>query len=77
MRGYRRNGAYPIKGIDTLLRYITIKHHLCRNGAYPIKGIDTSFIHILSLSAAGVEMERTRLRELTLFKFFIELMVVG
>ncbi len=37
-----RNGAYPIKGIDTSRhRAILANVFKCRNGAYPIKGIDT------------------------------------
>ena len=38
---------------------------LCRNGAYPIKGIDTVLRSPFFLSYLQVEMERTRLRELT------------
>ena len=36
-----------------------------RNGAYPIKGIDTFELHFLLTGSRQVEMERTRLRELT------------
>ena len=41
MEGYRRNGEYPIKGIDTLLFSNSHHHPVRRNGEYPIKGIDT------------------------------------
>ena len=41
----RRNGAYPIKGIDTTLPQLSYHaSSLCRNGAYPIKGIDTKIL---------------------------------
>ena len=39
----------------------------CRNGEYPIKGIDTTIVQINPGHQAPVEMESTRLRELTHF----------
>ena len=39
---------------------------VCRNGAYPIKGIDTTCNQTNVVFFLYVEMERTRLRELTL-----------
>ena len=41
-------------------------YFMCRNGAYPIKGIDTRRELVFRTSYL-VEMERTRLRELTPF----------
>ena len=60
-----RNGAYPIKGIDTKSHHTTqFGVFQGRNGAYPIKGIDTRRELVFRTSYL-VEMERTRLRELT------------
>ena len=72
MRCYRRNGAYPIKGIDTWLPYrLPTACTFCRNGAYPIKGIDTNCHHHHFRYHFLVEMERTRLRELTPISAFV------
>ena len=60
-----RNGAYPIKGIDTSKDSGSEQRFLGRNGAYPIKGIDTRMNASVACSFQPVEMERTRLRELT------------
>ena len=39
----RRNGEYPIKGIDTFSVTDNLPYYVeRRNGEYPIKGIDTS-----------------------------------
>ena len=46
VRCYRRNGAYPIKGIDTFFLRRDAARHPGRNGAYPIKGIDTFHIFL-------------------------------
>ena len=63
-----RNGEYPIKGIDTVLvDSVTSADSTGRNGEYPIKGIDTPQPMLILLIFFTVEMENTRLRELTQF----------
>ena len=46
-----RNGAYPIKGIDTSKDSGSEQRFLGRNGAYPIKGIDTKPLQYIQASS--------------------------
>ncbi len=41
------------------------KRHCCRNGSYPNKGIDTDLFEEKHTCVSSVEMEVTRIRELT------------
>ena len=65
-----RNGSYPNKGIDTSLSILRPQWAFrSRNGSYPNKGIDT-WCHLWSsLQLVLVEMEVTRIRELTPYSF--------
>ena len=60
-----RNGSYPNKGIDTYWTNTIGSDGIGRNGSYPNKGIDTCPPLSLLQLALCVEMEVTRIRELT------------
>ena len=61
-----RNGSYPNKGIDTKNAVLSFQSFQPRrNGSYPNKGIDTIFGRYDASPIMAVEMEVTRIRELT------------
>ena len=56
-----------LRELTQCLLYLLTRYFLGRNGAYPIKGIDTNQDTSYLPFLLQVEMERTRLRELTPF----------
>ncbi len=66
-----RNGRFPVKGIDTFIGILRhFRRSVSRNGRFPFKGIDTVEMELEKIYDNAVEMDVSRLRELTHLKCF-------